>query len=115
MKKYSVLIIIVLLALGAVLVDFSVGRIQVANNFPIKLGLDLQGGTELELQADMSKVSAADQNDALASAAQVIERRVNAYGVSESVVQTATVGNDKRILVDLPGVKDASAAADLVG
>lgn len=115
MKRYRVLIIIVLLLLGAVLVDFPLGRFNFANNFPIKLGLDLQGGTELELQTDMGKIAPTDRDDALESARQVIERRVNAFGVSESLVQSSKVGQDRRILVDLPGVKDASAAANLVG
>ncbi len=82
---------------------------------PIKLGLDLQGGVELVLQAQMDKIAAADRDDALESARQVIERRVNGFGVSEAVVQSAKVGSDRRILVDLPGVSDASQAANLVG
>src|SRR4051794_32458107 len=115
-KRYVTLVIIILLVLGVVLVDFPVGRASgIANNFPLKLGLDLQGGSELELQTDMSKIAPADRDDALESARQVIEKRVNAFGVSESLVQSSKVGGDRRILVDLPGIKDASAAADLVG
>ncbi len=83
--------------------------------FPIKLGLDLQGGTELTLETKMDKIPSADQDTALEAARQVIERRVNLYGVSEAVVQSSKVGSNRRILVELPGVKDASAAADLVG
>lgn len=83
--------------------------------FPIKLGLDLQGGTELVLQTKMDKINAPDRDSALESARQVIERRVNLYGVSESVVQSSKLGQDRRILVELPGIKDASAAANLVG
>jgi len=83
--------------------------------FPIKLGLDLQGGTELVLQAKMDKIKPEDKDTALESARQVIERRVNLYGVSESVVQSSKLGAERRILVELPGVKDASSAANLVG
>lgn len=83
--------------------------------FPIKLGLDLQGGTELTLETNMNKIASSDRDTALEAARQVIERRVNLYGVSEAVVQSSKVGNDRRILVELPGVKDASAAAELVG
>lgn len=83
--------------------------------FPIKLGLDLQGGSELVLQTKMDKIKPEDRDTALESARQVIERRVNLYGVSESVVQSSKLGDERRILVELPGVKDASAAANLVG
>ena len=83
--------------------------------FPIKLGLDLQGGTELILQADMSKIIVADRDSALESARQVIEKRVNLFGVSESVVQSSKLGDQRRILVELPGIKDSSSAANLVG
>src|SRR5579872_976793 len=69
-------------------------------NFPIKLGLDLQGGSQLVLQTDMSKILPQDRDQALESARQVIERRVNLYGVSEAVVQSSQVGDQRRILVD---------------
>ncbi len=85
------------------------------DKFPIKLGLDLQGGTELILQTDMSKIPEESKDDALESAKQVIEKRVNLFGVSEAVVQTSKQGDNRRIIVELPGVKDASQAASLVG
>lgn len=57
-----------------------------------------------------------DQKDvALESAKNVIERRVNLFGVSEAVVQTSKLGDKRRILVDLPGLQDASDAANLIG
>lgn len=87
----------------------------VGGNFPLKLGLDLQGGTQLVLETDMSKIDPASRDTALASATDVIERRVNLYGVSEAVIQASKLGDQRRILVDMPGVTDASAAADLVG
>lgn len=85
-----------------------------SQKFPIKLGLDLQGGTETILRLDTSKLQEQDKDDALLSAQRVIENRVNSYGVSEAVVQTAKVGNDRRLIVDLPGV-DASSAGSLIG
>ncbi|MBI2022325.1 protein translocase subunit SecD [Candidatus Daviesbacteria bacterium] len=88
---------------------------DLTGNFPLKLGLDLQGGTQLVLEAQMDKINADQRDDALDSSREVIERRVNLFGVSEAVVQTSKVGNQRRILVDLPGVKDASEAASLVG
>lgn len=84
-------------------------------NSPLRLGLDLQGGTQLVLQANMEKIDEANKDTALESAKNVIERRVNLFGVSESIVQTSKVGDQRRIIVELPGLKDASKAAELVG
>ncbi len=71
--------------------------------FPLRLGLDLQGGTECVLQAKMEGIPSDSRDSALESAQQVIEKRVNLYGVSEAVVQTSRVGENRRILVELPG------------
>src|SRR5439155_16773132 len=68
-----------------------------------KLGLDLQGGTQLTLQADMSNIPADQQTTAMQGVINVIQRRVNAYGVAEAEIQT--LGSD-RVIVQLPGVKD---------
>ncbi len=88
---------------------------SILDHFPVRLGLDLQGGTQLVLQTDMSKIAVDQKDTALESSRQVIERRVNLFGVSESLVQSSKIGDTRRILVDLPGIKDASAAAELVG
>lgn len=88
--------------------------VKVANLFPIKLGLDLQGGTELILQAQMDKIPADQKANALESARNIIERRVNPQGVSETIVQSSNVGNERRILVQLPGVTDLEQAVSLV-
>lgn len=96
-------------------VDVTLFGRQIKADFPIKLGLDLQGGSQLILQAKMDKIDAENRDTALESAKQVIERRVNLFGVSESVVQTSKVGDQRRIIVELPGLKDASKAAQLVG
>lgn len=83
--------------------------------FPLKLGLDLQGGSQLVLGTLMDKIPNDQKDNALESAKEVIERRVNLFGVSESVVQSSKIGDQRRILVDLPGIKDSSEAANLVG
>lgn len=77
-----------------------------------RLGLDLQGGTQLTLQADMSKVPESDRDNAIRGVVKVIERRINAYGVAEPIVQVR--GND-RVLVELPGVQDIEEAKRLIG
>ena len=77
-----------------------------------KLGLDLQGGTHLVLQGDMSKVPDGERDNAIKGVLQVIERRINAYGVAEPIVQIQ--GND-RVIVELPGVRDTEEAKKLIG
>ena len=54
---------------------------------PFRLGLDLLGGTQLIYKADVSAVPAADRNAAVEGARDVIEKRVNLFGVSEPLVQ----------------------------
>lgn len=76
------------------------------------LGLDLQGGTHLVLQADMSKAPDQDAAQVLKGVIQVLERRVNAYGVAEPVIQSQ--GTD-RVIVEMPGVKDIEEAKKLIG
>lgn len=84
-------------------------------DFPIKQGLDLAGGTHLVLQVDMSKVPANSRTQALDSDTEVIRRRINLFGTNEPLIQSSQVGNDYRIIVDLPGLKDADQAVALVG
>jgi preprotein translocase subunit SecD len=67
----------------------------------MRLGLDLQGGARLVLEADPPADFEGNLGDALETAKEVIERRVNAFGVSESEVTTAS-GN--RIIVQVPGL-----------
>ncbi len=84
-------------------------------NLDVKLGLDLQGGSHLVYRADLSGVSPDDAPSALAGVRDVIERRVNAFGVSEPVVQTNKVGEERRIIVELAGVHDPDQAIKLIG
>lgn len=79
------------------------------------LGLDLAGGSHVVLEADMKDIKPADRSNALESAKEVIDRRVNFFGVSEPVVQTAVTENSYRIIVELPGVNDVGSAVSLIG
>lgn len=80
----------------------------------IRLGLDLQGGTQLTYEADMKDVPEADRADALQGVRDVIERRVNAFGVSEPLIQIIR-GGVPRVLVELAGVHDVEAAIRQIG
>lgn len=81
---------------------------------PLTLGLDLQGGVHLTYTADMSNIADADKASALEGVRDVIERRVNAFGVGEPIVQS-TSANGYRVIVDLPGITNASEAVAQIG
>lgn len=89
--------------------------------FPFQLGLDLNGGTHLTYKADVSKVAQSDISNAMQSLRDVIERRVNLFGVTEPTVQVETggalsdSGQNYRLAVELPGVTDVKQAIDLIG
>jgi len=77
------------------------------------LGLDLRGGSHLVYQADLSmKDPSQSDDDVMEGVLGKIERRVNAYGVTEPIIQRQ--GHD-RILVQLPGVKNVDEAMKLIG
>ncbi len=80
-----------------------------------RLGLDLQGGTHLVYVADVKDVPELERAEALNGVRDVIELRVNAFGVSEPLVQTNRSGDVWRIIVDLAGVKDVNQAINLIG
>lgn len=124
-KTKKVFILILVLTLGAVLVDMPKSiqfpgwkftrPVLFGRNLDIKEGLDLAGGTQLTLQADMSAIPEANRQSALDSLQSIIERRVNPNGIFEPVIQTSRVNNDYRINIELPGVSDVQQALDLVG
>ncbi|MFA5020728.1 MAG: peptidylprolyl isomerase, partial [Patescibacteria group bacterium] len=80
-----------------------------------RLGLDLQGGAQLTYDADLSQIPLADRKSALDGTKDVIERRVNALGVSEPIVQTSMSGETPRISVELAGVYDVNSAVKMIG
>lgn len=82
---------------------------------PYRLGLDLQGGTHLIYDADVKNIPDGDRADALEGVRDVIERRVNAFGVSEPVVQTSRSGENWRVIVELAGIKDVNQAIKMIG
>lgn len=77
---------------------------------PYVLGLDLQGGVNLIYQADLSTVE--DKSQSMQGLRDVIERRVNLFGVSEPVVQ---IQGDDRLVVELPGVSNVQEAIEMIG
>jgi protein-export membrane protein SecD len=122
-----VLIIIVAIAIGFFdvpqvydrAIDFANAKMQTTFphfvNIPFRLGLDLQGGTQLIYEADTSKIAFGEKGDAVEGVRDVIERRVNAFGVAEPVVQVNKAQGKWRVLVELAGVKDVNQAIKMIG
>src|SRR3989338_9101141 len=61
-----------------------------------RLGLDLQGGTHLVYRADFPEDYAGSKSEAMSALRDVVERRVNLFGVTEPLVQTETSGDERR-------------------
>lgn len=83
--------------------------------FDLTLGLDLAGGSHLVFETDTSKISSEKKKTSLSSLKEVIERRVNLFGIAEPNVQTSNFEGKDRIVVELPGVKDTKQAVDIIG
>ncbi|GAA4713270.1 protein translocase subunit SecD [Phytohabitans rumicis] len=78
---------------------------------PVRLGLDLRGGTQIVLQTkdgELAKANAQTTDQAV----EVLRRRVDALGLSEP---TLTRAGDRRIIVELPGVGEPREAAEVIG
>lgn len=118
------LVALALLLLGVALGFFSYaserGTVDALKGFPFRLGLDLRGGSHLVYRADVSHVANGDVSGSLDALRDVIERRVNLFGVSEPLVQLERGGltsgsSEERLIVELPGVTDLNEAVQIIG
>ncbi len=87
------------------------GAVWVTVSTPVRLGLDLRGGTQIVLETQDSPTvqAGAESTD---RAVEVLRRRVDALGVAEP---TLTRSGDRRIIVELPGLQDPREAAEVIG
>lgn len=95
--------------------NLKIGNFTLSKKFDTRLGLDLAGGSHLVFDADMSKIPDEKKKTALEGVRNVIDKRVNLFGVSEPTVQTSNFEGKDRIIVELPGVSDTKEAVDLIG
>ncbi len=107
------LTIIILVAIAAVI--FVYPKWLGARYQPWRLGLDLVGGSHLVYQIDLSQVAATDQDSVINGLRDVIERRVNLFGVSEPQIFTARSGGNAQLVVELAGVTNISDAIKEIG
>ncbi|HMB65659.1 MAG TPA: peptidylprolyl isomerase, partial [Patescibacteria group bacterium] len=128
----QVLVLVVLLTLGGLFIDAgkyynqgvdwlsgqtnNVVQLPKTQAIPFNLGLDLQGGAHLVYNADMSEVPADQEQSAIQGVRDVIERRVNVFGVSEPSIRTIkTKDGNYRIMAELAGIKDVDKAIEKIG
>lgn len=116
---YTRLALIFFIAAVALLVDMR-SDIQITNPFndsvlysrsvAPRLGLDLQGGLQVLLEADVPETTTVDAQE-METARTIVENRTNALGVSENVIQLA---GDRRIVGEFPGAEDADAILGII-
>lgn len=116
---YTRLVLILIVAALAIWVDVS-DQIQIYNpfndtllferNITPRLGLDLQGGLQVLLEADLPEDTEIEPGN-METARSIVENRTNALGVSENVIQLA---GERRIVGEFPGAEDADAILDII-
>ncbi len=119
-QMWYLLVGILVISLFAGLVDYPgvpswIPGTSFWNKFKVQLGLDLQGGSHLVYQADLSEITPGEEASAVEGVRDVIERRINFFGVSEPVIQTNKAGDNWRVIVELPGIKNVNEAIKLIG
>ena len=120
MKENSknLLIVGIILVLSIVAGLFAYGQLSFLPNWfkaPYRLGLDLSGGTRLIYEADLNQVAVNDRESAMNGLRDVIERRVNLFGVSEPRVEVVKISDSYRLSVELAGIKDINQAIEMIG
>lgn len=116
-RFYTLVSVVVIVLLGWFVYN---NAIDPEGTHSFKLGLDLAGGSHLVYEADISDVEEVEVPELMNVLRDVIERRVNVFGVSEPVVQvehgSAIAGSQsERLIVELPGVSDVSEAVAEIG
>ena len=81
----------------------------------LRLGLDLEGGSYLVYQADLSGIEPGTENEIMDGVKGVIERRINALGITEPVVEIQKYEGEYNIVIQLPGIADIEKAKETVG
>ena len=118
LKRKALLILFFVFFLGALAASFVFPqylKIPRIPNIPFQLGLDLQGGLHLVYEADLETIPRFDRDSAMQGLRDVIERRVNFFGVAEPTIQLQGEGESRRLIVELAGIQDPSQAIQLIG
>ena len=116
-KRIAIISALLVIAISSLtLTEFKIGQFERGGNglLGLELGLDLQGGSHLVYQAVDSETGEPiiPRQEQMDSLKQSIERRVNASGLGEPIIQLL---GDNRLLIQLPGVRDTKRAKSLIG
>lgn len=116
-RKRMVAFLTLIIAVSVVAGVFSYQPLwqKISSFRPWNLGLDLAGGTSLIYEIDTSNVKTAEQDTVIRGLRDVIEKRVNLFGVAEPKVYTEKVGTSDRLVVELAGIKDVNQAISMIG
>jgi preprotein translocase subunit SecD len=115
MRKYPGTILL-LIIVTAIVAGFFVYPADFGTKYrPWRLGLDLVGGSHLVYRVDLSLVSESDRDSVLEGLRDVIERRVNLFGVSEPQIYIAKSGDDSELVVELAGIQNVRDAIKQIG
>ncbi|MCL5017425.1 MAG: protein translocase subunit SecD [Patescibacteria group bacterium] len=116
-KSVSLFTLVLILTIASVFFVYPKAPIggYLSQYLPWRLGLDLVGGSYLVYDVDMSGVAVADRNSVMNGLRDVIEKRVNLFGVSEPRVTSSISGDSYRLNVELAGIKDVNQAIKQIG
>lgn len=89
--------------------------VSISSFRPWHLGLDLSGGTFLVYEIDLSGIKGVDKDSVVDGLRDVIERRVNLFGISEPRVYVQSIGNEYRLVAELAGIRDVNEAIKEIG
>ena len=81
----------------------------------LRLGLDLAGGSYMVYQANVSDIEPGTVDEIMDGVKGVIERRINALGITESTVQIQKQEGEYNIVIQIPGIADIEKAKEMVG
>jgi preprotein translocase subunit SecD len=95
--------------------EINLGKISIKKEFDLVLGLDLAGGSHLVFEVDTAGIEEGRKRIAVDAVKNIMEKRVNLFGISEPNVQTSSFEGKDRVIVELPGVRDTQEAVEIIG
>lgn len=117
-RRLQLLAIILLIGAAAVISNPKPTKISWLDGWlqkmTIKQGLDLRGGVHLVYEADMKDIEKGKEMEAIKGVQDIIERRVNAFGVAEPSIRPSKIGDSYRLIVELAGVTDVEEAKKIL-
>jgi preprotein translocase subunit SecD len=114
-RKSLYLLIFILVLFGFALWSIAPLDRDVLGRQGLRLGLDLAGGSYLVYQADVSDIPAGDRDEIMEGVKAVVQRRIDALGITEPIVQVQKQEGEYNIAIQLPGIADIEEAKRMVG